>query len=856
MRRVMLVLLGLASLCLGGLARADSITLAEKWKDLNYSAGTGNYTSTDTGTLAASLTIPGLSSLTADDWSNLEITVTMTPYQGSQFSSAVMSAAPTTGGSISMTSATFYFQGTDTNGNSVNIEKLVFSRSGNTLTITDQTQNPPAFQPPWSILAQKYLSSGGPIADSATFEVILQDNLENGSNLFVDVPKTIYITGTNTVTYDAAQDPFNNITISGAADFTAPTLTPVSPLTSAVVTSALLAVQVQATDNVGVAAVEFFFNGQDYGPGIFNGTNKWSMNFALLPGANLIQTVAADASGNSSPTNALTMTYVNNATNANLITFTEHLLDSSQTDSLGNRYVVSQDTGALDAALAVPGLGALSAVTWSNLVFTCSFGNFSFSQSLTSAVALTASTARFSLATNLNVLGAAGSVFVDAEAITISRSSNTLALVASIGNPTLSQENLSAFIPPYGYVADDYVGSGRSIQDAQGFSLTLRDGVTAAAYANISRSIYITGTDGTNYDGSGDELDNVQVSGTADYTPPTNQITAPTAGQQWSNAVFTVTGKAGDNILVTNVYCSLNNTAWTPAVSTNHWTNWAVAVSLTPGTNTVAAYAVDANGNPSTTNTVSLVYILSAPLAIQIAGLGSVSPNDNGAWLQIGKSYSLAAAPASGFKFTNWVVSTNWVGGAAVGTTNLQFIMASNLTLQADFVEVAKPTVTITAPTANQKMPSSVATVTGTAADNWRVAGLWYQLNSGAWSAAPTTNSWTNWSQMVTLTAGTNTVKAYAVNWGGNYSATSSVSFISSNTFKLQLALNATNPLSSGGLAFNLRLSTNLTGHIQYSSNLVNWVNLTNFNGTNSVLNFRDPAATNFWRRFYRAVIP
>jgi hypothetical protein len=246
----------------------------------------------------------------------------------------------------------------------------------------------------------------------------------------------------------------------------------------------------------------------------------------------------------------------------------------------------------------------------------------------------------------------------------------------------------------------------------------------------------------------------------------------------------------------------------------------------------------------------------SAPLSIQLTGLGSISPNDNGALLQIGQTFKLTATPASGFIFTNWVISTNWIGGAIVGKTNLQLMMVSNLTLEANFVDVTRPTVTITAPTAGQKMPSAIAAVTGTATDNWKVAGVWYQLNGGTWLLAPTTNHWTNWSRTVTLIAGTNTVKAYALDLGGNYSLTNSVSFVSSNTFKLQLALNTASTVLPNGLAFSLELSTNLSGHIQYSTNLMNWVNLTNFNGTNSTLNFRDPAATNSARRFYRAAIP
>jgi hypothetical protein len=51
-------------------------------------------------------------------------------------------------------------------------------------------------------------------------------------------------------------------------------------------------------------------------------------------------------------------------------------------------------------------------------------------------------------------------------------------------------------------------------------------------------------------------------------------------------------------------------------------------------------------------------------------------------------------------------------------------------------------------------------------------------------------------------------------------------------------------------------LSKGLNGHIQVSSNLINWTTLAAFTGTNTTLNFRDPAATNSSRRFYRAVIP
>ena len=349
----------------------------------------------------------------------------------------------------------------------------------------------------------------------------------------------------------------------------------------------------------------------------------------------------------------------------------------------------------------------------------------------------------------------------------------------------------------------------------------------------------------------------------ADTNKPVVSITNLAAGQRVSNAVFTVKGTAGDNWQVSNVLCQINGGGWNSATNLYHyWTNWAAGVTLTPGTNLVQAFAVDTTGNVSTTNSVSFQFVVTNQLQIQAVGLGTISPNYSNAWLEIGRNYSITSTPASGFVFSNWVTSTNWIGGVTTTKTNLPFMMASNLTLQVTFLDVTKPTLSITAPTAGQHMTNALATVVGTTADNWKVGAVWYQLTNGiltngTWSLVTgTTNSYTNWTTIVTLAAGSNTVKAYAVDLGGNHSSTSSVSVLSSNTFKLKLNFALSQPLTSTGLNFTLQLSSNLNGHILVSTNLTSWAALTNFVGTNTTLNFRDPAATNSQSRFYRAVIP
>lgn len=55
-----------------------------------------------------------------------------------------------------------------------------------------------------------------------------------------------------------------------------------------------------------------------------------------------------------------------------------------------------------------------------------------------------------------------------------------------------------------------------------------------------------------------------------------------------------------------------------------------------------------------------------------------------------------------------------------------------------------------------------------------------------------------------------------------------------------------------GTLAFNLNLETGRVYQVEYSTNLVNWSELTNFVSTNFTQQFIDPTATNSAQRYYR----
>ena len=254
---------------------------------------------------------------------------------------------------------------------------------------------------------------------------------------------------------------------------------------------------------------------------------------------------------------------------------------------------------------------------------------------------------------------------------------------------------------------------------------------------------------------------------------PTLSITAPKSGQRWSNAVFTVTGIAKDNVKVAAVFYQLNNTAWAGATLSN-LTNWSAAnLVLAPGTNTILAYAVDTSNNTSTTNTVKFIYVLSDRLGLTLNGRGTVSPNYSNALLEIGKNYSMTATAAKGFKFTDWS------GSLATTAAKLVFNMQSNLSFTANFLDVTRPVNIVLTPRANQRWSNQLFTVTGKAGDNVRVSNVWYQLNNTGWSNAVTGNSFTNWSAPnLVLTPGTNILQSYAADLAGNRSLTNTIKFI------------------------------------------------------------------------------
>jgi len=333
---------------------------------------------------------------------------------------------------------------------------------------------------------------------------------------------------------------------------------------------------------------------------------------------------------------------------------------------------------------------------------------------------------------------------------------------------------------------------------------------------------------------------------------PSLTITAPTLGQRVYSPAFTATGTVTDKWQVADVSYRLNSGAWQPAVGSNHWT---AGLNLTPGTNWLWVFARNISGLLSPVTNVVFDYVVTNRLGIQTLGLGTISPNDSNVWLEIGRNYSLTAAAAKGFIFTNWTLSTNWGGGLIETNKTLNFWMASNLTLSATFVETSRPSLTITAPLNNQHISTNPVVLSGTTSDNWAVTNVAYALN-GVWSHAASTNHWLKWNATLTLVPGTNALLAYAQNQGGMCSTTNHIYVVSTASHAVSMHV-AVSPAHTGaGFTFALQLQEPASGRVEYSTDLIHWTSWTNFDATAGSVHFYDPSATNAPIRFYRAVVP
>jgi uncharacterized repeat protein (TIGR02543 family) len=188
-----------------------------------------------------------------------------------------------------------------------------------------------------------------------------------------------------------------------------------------------------------------------------------------------------------------------------------------------------------------------------------------------------------------------------------------LLFAASLG---FGQTNTVQILPfsNYGYVNPNYSGQALTIGKSYTMTAYAKSGFGfngwTGSQTNSKTKLTFTATTNSQ----------TFIANFKDKQKPSLAITAPANNSVLTNPgvinpAVIVVGTASDNDLVTNVYCNMNSLGWVPAATGNGWKNWWATLPLTPGTNSVQAYAVDRSGNISATTKLKLIYS-TAPLTL------------------------------------------------------------------------------------------------------------------------------------------------------------------------------------------------------------------------------------------------
>jgi hypothetical protein len=122
---------------------------------------------------------------------------------------------------------------------------------------------------------------------------------------------------------------------------------------------------------------------------------------------------------------------------------------------------------------------------------------------------------------------------------------------------------------------------------------------------------------------------------------------------------------------------------------------------------------------------------------------------------------------------------------------------------------VPPPALTIGPTLATVMTPTN--TLAGTAAGEFGVTNVQYQLNGGAWTSALTTNQWTNWSATAAWQIGTNIFRAFSVDPVGQTSPIASAAVFYAVNSPLTLQTSGSGTISRSFPNNNLALDANYT---------------------------------------------
>ena len=511
----------------------------------------------------------------------------------------------------------------------------------------------------------------------------------------------------------------------GGADTTPPSVAITSPAAGATL-SGNVNVTAAASDNVGVASVQFRLDGGNVGASLASAPYAYTLSTAAVPnGSHTISAVATDAAGNSTTSPSLTVT-VNNTTKDTTpptVSMTSPAAGATVSGTVAVTATATDNVSAASVQFQLDGasVGGIDTAA-------------PYAYSWDSTKAANGSHTLRAIATD----GTGNSTTSTGVTVTVNNATkDTTPPAVAVTAPTNGAK-----------VSGKFAVSANATDNVSVASVQFQlDGASVSAAVLASPFTYTWDTTKTSNgshvlsaiakDGAGNSTTSAAVTVTvsntsADTTPPTVSISAPAAGASVSGTV-NVSANAADNVGVASVQFQVDGVnAGGLDASAPYAYSWDTT-KVSNGTHKLDAIAKDAAGN-STISAIQTVTVNNAttPQTLTISGTLSPVAAGSGATVTLnGTSGATTTANSSGaYSFTGLVKGSYSVTPSHTGYT---FSPASQATTIAS-ANVTGLNFTATA------TPAPTFTISGTLSPTTGGGGATVTL-SGASSASTTANS-------------------------------------------------------------------------------------------------------------------
>jgi hypothetical protein len=570
-----------------------------------------------------------------------------------------------------------------------------------------------------------------------------------------------------------------------AGDTTPPTAAIVSPASGATV-SGTVTVSASASDNTGVAGVQFKIDGANVGAEDTTAPYDISWNTAATSnGSHTLVAVARDAAGNTRTSSPVTVTVANDSTAPTVaitapvagatVSGTAVIVSATASDNAG---VVGVQFKLDGANLRAEDLESPYQRSWDTTTIP------NGSHTLT-AVAR----------------DAAGNTTTSA-AVVVTVSNDTMAPAVSLTAPAVGTAVSGAAVAVSATASDDVAvvgvqfkldGANLGAEDTAGPYDVSWDTTTAS---NGSHTLTAVARDAA---GNTTTSAAVVVTVSNDTAAPTVSLTAPAAGATVSGSVM-VAATASDDTGIAGVQFTLDGASLGAEDTTEPYgVSWDTAAT-TAGSHTLVAVARDAAGNTTAsapvtvtvaTDTTAPTVTITAPAAgATVSGTAvvvSAAASDNvgvaGVQFKLDGANLRAEDPDPPYR-RNWDTTT--IANGSYTLTAVARDAAGNTTTSAAvavtvFNDTTVPTVSLTTPAAGTAVSGGAVAVSATASDNVAVIGVQFKLdgvNLGAEdTASPYGVSW----DTTTASNGSHTLTAVARDAAGNTTTAAGVVVTVSN---------------------------------------------------------------------------